>query len=146
MPRTHGRCLCGGVAFHSDAALRDVTLCHCQMCRRWHGHVGAYTAVPKASLWFTESRSLAWYHASDHARRGFCRDCGASLFWEAVGRDTISITAGCLDEPVGVTTTLQIHVEDKGDYYAVDEALPVRQKSRITRRGRGNRAALAREF
>ncbi len=124
-----GRCLCGAVAFKTVATLRDASLCHCKMCRRWHGHVGVYTAVPKTALVFTESRGLAWYHASDYARRGFCRDCGASLFWEAFDRDVVSIAAGCFDEPADFKTTLQIYTEDKGDYYALDPALPSKPKT-----------------
>jgi hypothetical protein len=127
---THeGSCLCGAVAFSTPGPLRDVAICHCKMCRRWHGHVGAYTDAPKVTLAFRESRGLAWYHASDIARRGYCRECGSSLFWEAFDRDTISITAGAFDDPTGLKTTLQIYVEDKGDYYEVDKAIPSRAKT-----------------
>ena len=124
-----GQCLCGAVRFSTPGPLRDVSICHCKMCRRWHGHVGAYTSVPKATLAFAESRGLAWFHASDFARRGYCRDCGSSLFWERFDRDTISVTAGSLDDPTGVTTTLQIYTEDKGDYYALDERVASRAKT-----------------
>ena len=34
-------------ATRSPGALRDVVLCHCAMCRRTHGHVGAYTAAAR---------------------------------------------------------------------------------------------------
>jgi hypothetical protein len=125
-----GQCLCGAVAFKTGAPLRDASLCHCKMCRRWHGHAGVYTAVAKAALVFTESRGLAWYHASDYARRGFCRDCGSSLFWEAFDRDVISIAAGCFDEPAGFKTTLQIYTENKGNYYELDAHLPSKSKTR----------------
>jgi len=78
--------------------LRDVVLCHCAMCRKTHGHVGAYTSVPKTALALAESRGLKWYRSSDKARRGFCGECGASLFWEPYARDYVAIAAGTLDE------------------------------------------------
>ncbi len=33
-----GRCLCGAVAYEVRGPLRDVLICHCEECRRWHGH------------------------------------------------------------------------------------------------------------
>ena len=121
-----GQCLCGSVRFVLAPPLRTVTLCHCAQCRRWHGHVGAYTSVAHDRLSLTESRGLAWFTSSSFARRGFCRECGSSLFWERDGHDMISITAGSLDAPTGLRTALQIFAKDKGDYYELDRATPVR--------------------
>ncbi|MBP0129127.1 MAG: GFA family protein, partial [Nitrospira sp.] len=75
-----GQCLCGAVRFRLAGAKRDVVICHCGQCRRWHGHVGAYTRVPISALTVEDERSLAWYRSSERARRGFCRECGSSLF------------------------------------------------------------------
>jgi hypothetical protein len=119
-----GGCLCGAVRYEVDPPLRDVILCHCEMCRKAHGHVGAYTAAPKAALRVTQSRGLAWYASSSFARRGFCRECGGTLFWERTAADTISIAAGTLDGATGLVTTLQIHVADAGDYYRIDPSIP----------------------
>lgn len=121
-----GQCLCGSVRFELTPPLRAVTVCHCAQCRRWHGHVGAYTAVPRDRFSLAESQSLAWFASSSFARRGFCRECGSSLFWERAGHDMISITAGSLDAPTGLQTVLQIFAEDKGDYYELDPKTPVR--------------------
>ena len=120
-----GQCLCGAVKFSLTGPLRDVAICHCSQCRRWHGHVGAYTNVARKDLILTEQRGLAWYRASQIARRGFCRECGASLFWDGDRRDTISVAAGCLDAPTGLETTLQIFTAHKGDYYELDERVPI---------------------
>ena len=122
-----GGCLCGAVRYEVDPPLRGVILCHCEMCRKSHGHVGAYTAAPKAALRLTESRGLRWYESSAAARRGFCGDCGGTLFWEGKDRDTISIAAGSLDGPTGLRTTLQIYVDDAGDYYEVDPKIARRE-------------------
>ena len=65
-----GGCLCGAVRYEVNGKLRDVLECHCSMCRRVHGHIGAYSAVPKASLEMTDATGLRWYKSSDKARRG----------------------------------------------------------------------------
>ena len=121
-----GGCLCGAVRFETTGALRDVVVCHCAMCRKAHGHIGAYTAAARDALRFLEARGLKWYRSSGRARRGFCGDCGSTLFWDGEGRNTISIAAGSLDAPTGLATTLQIHTSSAGDYYAVDPSTPIR--------------------
>ena len=98
-------------------------LCHCGECRRWHGHVCAMTAARSEDLRLVSDRGLRWIdspQSAARARRGFCAECGSSLFWDAPDRDTISIAAGTLDIPTGLSTTGQIYVEDAGDYYELD--------------------------
>ncbi|MEA2332817.1 MAG: hypothetical protein QOH58_2955 [Thermoleophilaceae bacterium] len=121
-----GRCLCGAVAFEVDGPLRDVLICHCVECRRWHGHVCAATAARREQLRFVADAGLRWIDSpqSDaHARRGFCGECGSSLFWDAPDRQTISIAAGTLDAPTGLSTVAQVHTAQAGDYYEVDAGL-----------------------
>jgi len=127
-PTYTGGCLCGGVRYEVDGPLRDVVECHCAMCRRTHGHVAAYTAAPKSHVRLTESRALAWYASSSVARRGFCRECGGSVFWERPAGELVSIAAGTLDAPTGLRTTLQIFVEDAGDYYTIRPDVPQRAR------------------
>lgn len=118
-----GRCLCGAVRYELEGPLRAVENCHCSRCRRTHGHYGAYTAAPSAALTLTESRGLRWYVA-DGRERGFCAECGASLFWRRQGSDHISITAGTLDPPTGLQTDCHIFTDSRGDYYEITDDLP----------------------
>jgi hypothetical protein len=80
------------------------------------------------ALTFAEDSRLQWYASSDDAWRGFCGDCGSVLFWDAPARDTISVTAGCLESPTGTVIDAQIFTDDKGDYYALDPRIPIRPK------------------
>jgi hypothetical protein len=107
--------------------LRDVLLCHCTECRRWAGHAWAASATLSEHLHFTEERGLRWIDSPDSAhdaRRGFCRECGSSLFWHAPGRDRISLAAGSLDAPTGIATQGQIWASSAGDYYELDPSIP----------------------
>ena len=119
-----GGCLCGAVRYRIEGKLRDVVECHCAMCRKMHGHIGAYSAVPKMALQMTDATGLRWYVSSDKARRGFCGTCGSSLFWDPTGRDYIAVAAGTLDAPTGLKTILQIHTADAGDYYTIRPDVP----------------------
>lgn len=117
-----GGCLCGAVRYEARGPLRDVVICHCGRCRRTHGHVGAYTEVASEDLALLEDRGLGWYIA-DGRERGFCRECGASLFWRRAGGGSTSIAAGTLDEPTGLRTVAHIFVDSKGDYYELADEL-----------------------
>ena len=121
--RATGSCLCGAVRYEVTGALRDVVECHCAMCRKTHGHIGAYTAAPKSAVAITEARGLKWYASSEKARRGFCVECGGSLFFEPAEKDYMAIAAGTLDPPTGLKTVVQIHVNSAGDYYRIDETI-----------------------
>jgi hypothetical protein len=121
-----GGCLCGAVRYRLHAPPRRIVACHCGQCRRWHGHFGAYTAVPKAALELTAAAELAWYRSSDAAVRGFCRACGSSLFWQGKGRDHVSIAAGTLDDTSGLRLAEHIYVADKAGYYNLTDGLPRR--------------------
>ena len=123
--KTTGSCLCGAVRYEVERPLRDVVVCHCTMCRKTHGHFAAYTAAPKTGLAIIESRGLRWYRSSPDARRGFCCECGGSLFWEADAKDYVSIAAGTLDGETNLKTAVQIYAEDAGDYYELPD-VPIR--------------------
>jgi hypothetical protein len=115
-----GRCLCGSVRYEVRGPLRDVLICHCRECRRWGGHVAACTAARREDLRLVGQQGLRWIDSPDsdaHARRGFCGECGSSLFWDAPDRDTISICAGTLDPPTGLRISGHIYAEQAGDYY-----------------------------
>jgi len=119
-----GRCLCGSVRFEIKGELRQIINCHCWQCLHTHGHYSAYTAVEKKYMKFVDDNGLKWFRSSNQARRGFCQECGASLFFEHLGGSTISIAAGMLDFSIGLKTIEHIFFDDKPDYYEIDDDLP----------------------
>ena len=118
MTTRSGACLCGAVAFEAAGPLREVIACHCTRCRRTSGHYWAATSVPLGRFRLLRDDGLAWFRSSASARRGFCRRCGASLFWAPEGGDRMSFAAGALDGPTGLRVGAHWHVSDGGDYYA----------------------------
>ncbi|MGI9296667.1 MAG: GFA family protein, partial [Gammaproteobacteria bacterium] len=89
-----GRCLCGAVRFTTPAP-QKITLCHCGMCRRWGGGLPLAGFVAKVSL--SEGDALRWWKSSEWGERGFCGECGASLFWRAPEMDGWEVSAGAMD-------------------------------------------------
>jgi|SRR5579863_2569189 len=119
-----GGCLCGAVRYAVAGPLRPVVFCHCTQCRRSTGHFMAATAAWQRDFRLLAASELRWYASSDSARRAFCGRCGSTLFWQANGRDYLSIAAGTLDGATGLESACHIHVADKGDYYSIGDGLP----------------------
>ncbi len=121
---TTGGCLCGAVRYEVLGPLRDVVNCHCSMCQRLHGNFGPHTKARKVNITITNDDGLAWFKSSDVARRGFCRECGASLFWEPFELEATGILAGSIDGPGKFKTIGHIFVGEKPDFYDITDGLP----------------------
>ena len=117
-----GRCLCGAVRYRVSGELRPVIACHCTQCRKTSGHHVAATSAPRDRI--DIDGTVAWFASSETARRGFCPTCGSNLFWDGPGTH-LSIMAGTLDAPTGVSLAGHIFVADKGDYYDIADDLPL---------------------
>ena len=106
-----GGCLCGAVKYEIRGAIRGVVNCHCSKCRR-----------------FSDDKTLKWYRSikdeTPNVHRGFCCECGSSLFWDPRGRDQVAIAAGSLDEPTGLKTIGHVWMSQRGDFYELLDDLP----------------------
>ena len=116
-----GGCLCGGVRYRVTGPLRPVVACHCSQCRRSSGHHVAATSALRAGV--AIDGPVTWFASSGHARRGFCGTCGSNLFWDGPGA-TLSIFAGTLDAPTGLSLVSHIYCADKGDYSEIADGTP----------------------
>lgn len=68
-------------------------------------------------------------------QRGFCANCGSTLFWKPIidGYAYTAVAMGLFDTPTFDTPTFDtptdarfskhIFVNDKGDYYAIDDSV-----------------------
>jgi hypothetical protein len=126
LPALTGGCLCGGVRYRISGPRRDVICCHCENCRRTHGHFAAYTAVLKSDLEMLSSTTLQWFHdRGPDTLRGFCNVCGASLFWDANdASDKLSVAAGSLDDSAELKLVGHIFLTEAGRYYSIEDGLP----------------------
>lgn len=118
-----GSCLCGGVSFEVSGELRSVVACHCGQCRKTSGHFWAATQVDESQFKLRADGPLKWFSSSAEAVRGFCGQCGSSLFWRKHGEGKLSIAAGAFDE-TGLQVAKHIYCKDKGDYYEIEPGVP----------------------
>lgn len=121
--RLRGACLCSGCAFTLPAPAGEITACHCTQCRKLSGHFSASFDMDEAALVWERRDTLAEYATPGGARRGFCHDCGASLWFRAAD-GAFSVEAGVIDGATGGRLVRHIFTADKGDYYRLADGLP----------------------
>lgn len=80
-----GSCLCGLLGFEITLPSKWVAHCHCTMCRRAAG--AAFVTWVGVADWnfriMRGAEQLTWFRSSVDGRRGFCNQCGSSLFFKS---------------------------------------------------------------
>jgi hypothetical protein len=95
-----GSCLCGAVVYQVRRFYPEIANCHCGMCRKFHGAAFAtYGKVQVEDLqWLAGKELLKVFVSSGIAERGFCSQCGSSLYYKLAGQDQqCSLALGSLD-------------------------------------------------
>jgi hypothetical protein len=123
-----GSCLCGAIRFEVEGPLPEASACHCTKCRKHTGHYEAGVDLHRDRVSIHGEEAVSWYFSSEKVRRGFCRHCGSSLFFDPVHLDWIGINMGAFDGPTGTKIGLHIFVADKGDYYTLNDGVPQKQQ------------------
>lgn len=98
-----GGCLCGAIRYEISESPMIKINCHCRMCQQWTGSsmLAAATFDSQAVSYTKGTPKL--YQSSSVSERGFCSDCGSSMFTRyfsgGVFDNVIHILIGTLDEP-----------------------------------------------
>ena len=137
---TTGGCLCEAVRYEIHGDLRGIVNCHCSKCRRFHGNFGAYTSIKFGNLVFVEKRGLKWFRSitdeTPNVQRGFCGECGSSLFWHPKDQERIAVAAGSLDDPANLQTIGHVWISQKCDFYEIYDDLPQFEKGWVAVTGK----------
>ena len=107
-----------------NGEFRPVVNCHCIQCTKTHGNYAAYTSVLEENISYKSKSTLKWFISSAKAKRGFCKKCGASVFFKRLGSRAISISAGLFKNPTKLKTSSHIYTHNKRDYYKISDSLP----------------------
>jgi hypothetical protein len=108
-----GGCQCGAVRFHARAVRENPHVCYCRMCQKATGNLfAALVGVGHENLSWTRG-TPAVFLSSEHVERGFCRDCGTSLFYRNVHGAHVSMSIGAFDEPHRIPLLYQMGLEGK---------------------------------
>src|SRR5262245_22411851 len=123
MPLTGG-CQCGAVRFACDSPPQNVHLCHCRMCQKAVG--GPFAVIcPVLKSGFRVTRgTISWFHSSELARRGFCRDCGTPMIFEYPEFPDLGVLVGTFDHPHGVPPVVQYGIESRVAWFNHLTTLP----------------------
>jgi hypothetical protein len=103
MKKIKGSCLCKNIVFEIFNECRFSVLCHCTKCQKSNAEFSNYTKVKKENLKFLKKKNLKWFFSSKKFKRGFCSNCGSSLFFQSrLSNEEIAISSGSLNSKVPV--------------------------------------------
>lgn len=111
-----GQCLCGAVKFTAQDVDTHIHACHCSMCRNWTG--GPMQAAQVGSVNFTGEQFIKRYASSEWAERGFCTECGSSLFYHLKEPDMYMLPTGLFHDAEQFELAGEIFVDEKPGGYA----------------------------
>ena len=85
MERVTGSCLCGKLGFSAKLPTLWVAHCHCSLCQKNAGAtLVTWAGFNEADVIIDDSdKILTWYSATENAYRGFCGECGSTLFFKS---------------------------------------------------------------
>ena len=123
MTRYQGGCLCKAVRYSTDAAPINERVCHCRLCQT------AIGAAFNARVLFriddvTIEGPLATVNTSPDLKRGFCPNCGTTMFSRRDSAGIIGITTGSLDDPTGFNPQMHIFTASKQPWVVLDDGVP----------------------
>ena len=79
-----------------------------------------------------EQRGLKWFQSitdeTSNVHRGFCVECGSSLFWHPIDQEEIEVAAGSLDDPTNLQTIGHVWISQISDYYEIYNDIPQFEK------------------
>ena len=122
-----GGCQCGGVRYRIEGPLGPAGFCHCRMCQKAFGSLGApLVSVPHERFRWTRGEPGVFL-SSPIVQRGFCRDCGTPLFMLEEGHGVIEIAIGTLDDPNAAAPRHAVGIESKLTWADRLPALPAKR-------------------
>ena len=85
MERVTGSCLCGKVGCSAKLPTLWVAQCHCSLCQKNAGAaLVTWAGFNETDVIIDDSdKTLKWYSATENAYRGFCGECGSTLFFKS---------------------------------------------------------------
>lgn len=126
-----GSCLCKRITYEIVGELTDVLNCHCAMCRKLHASAFRTRAKVATRDWktLTGEEFIKFYESSPGERKGFCSECGSSLFTKFdANPDVLGFPLGTLDTDPEVKATRHVFVGSKAPWFDITDELPQHQE------------------
>lgn len=120
-----GGCACGAVRFEVQGRRVVVGDCHCRMCQRSVGAGAVAWATLRRERLTIVRGEPRWWRSSAVADRGFCGDCGASLFFRALtDAPLLDVIAVAFDHPGALAPSFAIWIGSRQPWVHLDPSLP----------------------
>lgn len=118
-----GGCLCGEVKYEITLNDKDIHVCHCNICQKWHGGPGI--ALGCQNDWaINGEEKMTWFDSSEWAQRSFCKKCGTHLLFQMKDGSYFGVAVGSLDKTEGLAINSHIFIDKKPDYYDFADNCP----------------------
>ena len=134
MTPAHGNCLCGAIEFTAELPSRWVAHCHCTMCQKTGGSA-FITWVGLEEHRFTirdPKNELVWFQSSPEAQRGFCKQCGSTLFFKSSRwPEEIHVTLSNFQTPVDKAPQIHAFWDTHVDWVVLEDELPRKTAEQI---------------
>ena len=120
--KLQGHCLCGEVRVTIPELSEEITVCHCHMCQKFFGgpFLSLAGVLPK-DVEINGEEQIQRYLSSEWAERGFCKQCGSSLFYHSLADDEYYFPAGLFDEIDQAKLTTEIFYDQKPAFFHFKE-------------------------
>jgi hypothetical protein len=124
-----GGCQCGAVRYRFTGKPGNASICHCRMCQKAFGSLGApLVSLSAAELEWTRGKPSE-FRSSPPVARGFCAKCGTPLYMRDDGDAHYEIAIGTLDDPNLTPPTKQVGVESELEWFRTLSSLPRQRTS-----------------
>jgi hypothetical protein len=87
------------------------------MCRHWAG--GPFFGSSVKSVEFSGTENIGRFTSSAWAERGFCRQCGTTLFYYLKPASQYTLSVGAFDDAKPFKLTREIFIDQKPPGYAL---------------------------
>jgi len=125
MNELSGQCLCGSVSFTVSGKINRVSACYCSQCRAQNGGGAFHGAEFSGQMTIHQKENLKWFNSSDKARRGFCTECGSSLFWQSkTNSQYFDVSLGAFSDDSLFELDAHIFVDSKAAYQDLPQNAP----------------------
>lgn len=111
-----GACLCGNIHYTVRLPVIFCTHCHCRFCRKAQGaaFVTWFGVLKERILIEDRDGKIHWFAASNHSQRGFCGECGTTLFFtSSTCPGEIHVVRASTDADIGKSPSAHIFYDHR---------------------------------
>lgn len=120
-----GRCLCGQVQFSWQGPSLWCAHCHCTRCQRAHGAAFVTWVGVEQSHFYLDRGEPKWHQSGAGSKRGFCANCGSSMFFQSDRwPGEMHIARALVEEPIDLTPQIHAFADTAVDWTQADPHLP----------------------